>query len=87
MRRGRTIYTEAYVGDVDVEVSVDDLLMELSDEEFLEEMKDRGLSFRESIPRLYELEGDKLYRILCDINQVGYHTDKSEVLKLLAKKF
>ena len=86
-RRFRTIYTTAYVGDIDVEVGIDELLREVDDDELLDEMKDRKLSYRGCVPDAVDLEGDYLYRVLCDIVQVGYHTDKSEVLKLLSNKF
>ncbi len=86
-RRFNTIYTTAYVGDVDVEIDTDNLICELNDGELIDEMKNRGLSFPEIESRLYYLEGDKLYRILCDVVEVNYHTPKDEVLKLLAKKF
>ena len=38
----RTLTTTAYVGEVDVEVDVDDLLGEVSTEDLLEELRERG---------------------------------------------
>jgi hypothetical protein len=39
---GRTLTTTAYVGDVEVDVDVDELLGEVSTEDLLEEIRERG---------------------------------------------
>ena len=39
---GRTLSTTAYVGEVDVEVDVDDLLGEIDTEDLIEELHQRG---------------------------------------------
>lgn len=39
----RTLSTTAHVGEVDVEVDVDDLLRELDDDDLIQELRDRGL--------------------------------------------
>jgi hypothetical protein len=84
-KNDRTISTTAYVGDVDVDVELSDIMFELEDDELIEELKDRGYTTLNT--NYSNVEDDQLRRVLCDIVEVNYHTDKTKIIELLIQKF
>ena len=81
----RTISTTAYVGDIDVDVELSEIMFELEDDELIEELKDRGYIVLDT--NYSNVEDDQLRRVLCDIVEVNYHTDKNKIIELLIQKF
>ena len=55
-----TIYTTAYVGEVDVEVELDDI----DTDDLIEELERRGRSGEEAIDYLTKYEADYLWQIV-----------------------
>lgn len=79
---GKTIKVNQYVEVsewVDIEVDIDEVLQELSDDELSVELRNRaGEPVVEKFPKV-----EISRRSLCDAFGVGYHTKKEE-LKILA---
>lgn len=66
--------------DVDVDIDIIDYIDELETEDLIDELSHRGWTPKQII------EIDDLRRHLCDICEVGYHTPKEELLKLISEK-
>lgn len=80
----RTITVDAEV-DIYIKDVKDEVLKNLDNDELIEELNSREVSYEEKsanyhlIPKDY-VSPDKLYRYLCDIVGCGYHETKQSVL-------
>lgn len=83
----RTITVDAEV-DIYIKDVKDEVLKKLDNDELIEELNSREVSYEEKsakyhmIPKDY-VSPDKLYRYLCDIVGCGYHEPKQSVLDKL----
>lgn len=83
-----------------LQIDLDDIFGEISDEELIEEFKERELegdleieaelsdfNISEIANYLSQLPSYKLRDLFCDMVGINHHTSKEEVLKLLGDKF
>lgn len=83
----RTITVDAEV-DIYIKDIKDDVLKELSNEELIEELNSREVSYEEKSPKYHMIPKDyvspyEFYCYLCDIVGCGYHEPKQSVLDKL----
>ncbi|MFV0326906.1 MAG: hypothetical protein ACK5LF_21420 [Bacteroides xylanisolvens] len=83
----------------DLQIDLDDIFGEISDEELIEEFKERELegdleieaelsdfSISEIANHLSQLPSYKLRDLFCDMVGVNHHTPKDELMKLLSER-
>lgn len=83
----------------DMQIDVDDIFNEISDEELIEQIQERELeenlgidkelsdfSLSEIANHLSELPPYELKDLFCDMVGVNHHTPKDELMKLIAAK-
>ena len=72
----------------EVDIYLSDIFDEITDDELIDELERRGLSYKESdeghffLRKLY-FTTDELYRHLCDICDCAYHEPKDSLLNKL----
>ena len=72
----------------DIDVDMEDVLKNIDVNDALQiAQKFRFVSSMKTINSPYDLTGENLYRFLCDVCQVSYHTPKNELINKLREKF
>ncbi len=64
--------------DVDVKVNLSDAIDDIIDS--LDESQADEIAKKAGINKSVELHGDELRRHLCDLLQMGYHTQKEDII-------